>query len=122
MGFSGGARGGLRCFTESFDEYVADVAALSSAAVSPISSSSSSSAGDDFAVLVPRGFGPGLPLFLLGILLGGCISLHVAEDLGKWKCENLKKHFKGCILLAPMLAIDALASRGINSSSSTSGS
>ena len=66
---------------------------------------------------MPQGFGPGLPLFLLGVSLGGCISLHVSEELEKTKSdenENLRKHFKGCVLLAPMLAIDALASRGIN--------
>lgn len=107
MGFSGGARGGLRCFTESFHDYEADVAAFASAAVSP-------STDSDFPIPVPQGFGPGLPLFLLGISLGGCISLHVAEDLKKWNCDNLQKHFKGVVLLAPMLAIDALASRGIN--------
>ena len=113
MGLSEGARGGLRCFTESFDDYVADVAALASAAVS----SSPSSSPPGFSVPVPQGFGPGLPLFLLGVSLGGCISLHVSEELEKTKSdenENLRKHFKGCVLLAPMLAIDALASRGIN--------
>lgn len=111
MGFSGGARGGLRCFTESFDDYVTDVAALASAAVSPPRSSSSS-----FSIPVPHGFGPGLPLFLLGISLGGCISLHVAEGLEKKdeNNENLRRHFRGCVLLAPMLAIDALAARGLN--------
>ena len=128
MGFSGGARGGLRCFTESFDDYVADVAALASAAVSPASSpppppSSSSSSSPaatttaaGFSIPVAQGFGPGLPLFLLGISLGGCISLHVAEGLEREQCadENLKRHFRGCVLLAPMLAIDALAARGIN--------
>ena len=116
MGFSGGARGGLRCFTESFDDYVTDVAAFASATVSSPSNSNSSG----FSIPVPKGFGPGLPLFLFGVSLGGCISVHVAENLQKSekKCdeknENLKKHFKGCVLLAPMLAIDALASRGIN--------
>ena len=122
MGFSGGARGGLRCFTESFDDYVADVAALASAAVSsssssssPASSSSSSADASSFSIPVPQGFGPGLPLYLLGISLGGCISLHVAEDLDKKNNdENLRRHFRGCVLLAPMLAIDALAARGIN--------
>ena len=120
MGFSGGARGGLRCFMESFDDYVVDVAALASAAVSSSSSSSSSSsppptdANDSTFTIPAPGFGPGLPLYLLGISLGGCISLHVAEDLHRWNCENLKKHFRGCVLLAPMLAIDALANRGLN--------
>lgn len=128
MGFSGGARGGLRCFTESFDDYVEDVAALASAAVagngSSSSSNGSSSRSDDenesegiFRVPVAEGFGPGLPVFLLGMSLGGAIALHVAEDLprsSKKYSENLQRNFGGCVFLAPMLALDALAARGIN--------
>lgn len=119
MGLSEGARGGLRCFTESFDDYVEDVAALASAAVS------SSSVGQEkedggFTVPVPEGFGPHLPIFLLGMSLGGAIALHVAERLPRWSRTfgggqpNLERNFRGCIFLAPMLALDALAPRGIN--------
>lgn len=48
----------------------------------------------------------GLPTFLLGASLGGCISVHAA----------LKKpeYYQGLMLLAPMISLDKVKKRGLN--------
>ena len=56
--------------------------------------------------LVRQEVGQELPTFLLGMSMGGFVVVNAAiED------ENLAD---GVVLLAPMLSLDRLASRGIN--------
>lgn len=88
LGFSEGARH-LRCFVETFDDYVRDVLQLRRSL-------------DSCKV---EGF-VHKPVFLLGASLGGCISvcaIHKHGDL-----------FQGAMLLAPMLSLERLSSKGIN--------
>ena len=51
----------------------------------------------------------GLPVFLTGISLGGCICLHALLD-----APVRPPYIRGVALLAPMLALDGLSKRGIN--------
>ena len=87
-GLSDGPRG-LRCFVERFEDYVDDVISFAKAI--------QTQGGPGFA---------GLPVFVVGVSLGGCIAVHAAE-----RDPSL---FRGVILLAPMLSIDAMAKRGVN--------
>lgn len=83
------AASGLRNYTDRFDDYVDDVLA--------------------FADALANAGGPGfqgLPIFLVGVSLGGCISLHAAQ--------RSPHTFTGVVLLSPMLSIDAVARRGLN--------
>ena len=106
-----GFSGGLRCFTEAFGDYVADVSA--------------------FAAHIHEAGGPGfagLPVFLVGVSLGGCIAVHAAEGgwvgppaptpldpaLARPPPPHPLPHLRGAVLLAPMLALDAVSKRGWN--------
>ena len=108
-----GFSGGTRCFCEAFDDYTADVAAF---------------AAHTHAAGGP-GFG-GLPIFLVGVSLGGCIAVHVLEGgwvppppppgaavdpaLARPRPPGPAPYLRGAVLLAPMLALDALTARGWN--------
>lgn len=87
-GFSEGLKG-LRSYFESFDDLIADVVQFRRL-VSDIG--------------VP-GF-TGLPVFLTGISLGGCITL-----------QTLRRHadlYKGAVLLAPMVSLEKVSKAGLN--------
>ena len=104
---------GTRCFCEAFDDYVADTTA--------------------FAAFIHASGGPafaGLPIFLVGVSLGGCIAVHALE--GGWVAPRLPADLcldpalarpppptpapflRGAVLLAPMLALDSVSRRGWN--------
>lgn len=81
---------GLRNYVDRFDDYVDDVLAFT----------------DALHHGGAPGVRPGLPVFLVGVSLGGCISLHAAQ--------RAPHAYAGVVLLAPMLSIDAVARRGFN--------
>lgn len=91
----------LRFYVESFDDYVNDVLQLSAA----IPAAGGNTNEDDDATLVPEGFA-GLPLFLSGISLGGCIAFTAASRRPDLFC--------GVLLLAPMLSLERVSRQGLN--------
>ncbi|KAI7841419.1 hypothetical protein COHA_004814 [Chlorella ohadii] len=56
------------------------------------------------------GFEPGLPMFVGGISLGGCIAFNAALA-DKEEGSGL---FRGAVLLAPMLSLEKVSRKGIN--------
>lgn len=80
---------GLRFYVESFDDYVNDIIQL----VQTIPTVGGSAIH-------------GLPIFLAGISLGGCIAFLAAS--------RRPELFKGVLLLAPMLSLDRVSRKGLN--------
>ena len=92
---------GLRFYVESFDDYVDDVLQLAAA----VAGHPPPTGCPPFA-LPSRAFA-GLPTFLSGISLGGCIVYNAADrapaDL-----------FRGVVFLAPMLSLERASRKGLN--------
>ena len=81
---------GVRFYVDSFDDYVTDVLQL---------------AGEVSAGRHGPGFS-GLPLFIGGISLGGCIAFNAAL--------KRRELFRGLALLAPMLSLEHVSRKGLN--------
>lgn len=97
-GRSEGKRG-LRFYIDSFDDYVEDVLQLAREV----------HGGGGPGVGIP-GFQAGLPLFIAGISLGGCIAFHaILRDQ-----QHEQQLFRGASLLAPMLSLEKVSRKGIN--------
>lgn len=86
---------GLRFYVERFEDYVDDVLQFALELK-----------GQEDTGRVPRQFGH-VPLFVGGTSLGGCISLLCTQQR-----PDL---FSGLILLAPMLSLERISKRGLNS-------
>ena len=84
------ALGGVRFYVDSFEDYVADVLQLAEEV-------SGGQHGPGFS---------GLPLFVGGISLGGCIALNAVLQR--------RPLFRGLALLAPMLSLDHVSRKGLN--------
>lgn len=87
-GFSEGLRG-LRSYFESFDDVIADAV--------------------QFRRLIPETKVPGfsgLPVFLMGISMGGCVAMNVMRQHAEL--------FKGTVLLAPMVSLEKVSRAGLN--------
>jgi acylglycerol lipase len=113
-----GFSSGVRCYAESFTDYVDDTSAFAAAVH-----------GGRVRGGPPEAFA-GLPMFVMGVSLGGCIAVHVLErgwvppspppgaalspDLARPPPRAPAPFLKGAILLAPMLSLDAVSKRGWN--------
>lgn len=86
---------GLRFYVERFEDYVEDVLQLARAV-------------REESLGIP-GFA-GLPVFICGISLGGCIAYN-AVLASKASGESL---IKGTVLMAPMLSLEKVSRKGIN--------
>lgn len=94
---------GLRFFVQSFDDYVDDVLQLADAVAS--GSTAASADGTQEAFHLPEGF-TGLPCFISGISMGGCIAYTAAL--------RRPELFRGAVLLAPMLSLERASRQGLN--------
>lgn len=86
-----GRSSGLRCYIDSFDDFVDDILMLAKLI-------QGGKAGP--------GFSPNLPIFLQGASMGGCIATRVAM--------KEKGLFRGVVLLAPMLSLAKVEAKLIN--------
>jgi len=97
-----GRSAGARCYVHSFDHYCDDAELLGGIV-------QSGSAG------LPGFTQPGLPCFFMAASLGGGVTVHMMHrHYQRTKEEGEKPLFSGAILLAPMLALDSVASTMVN--------
>ncbi|KXZ55885.1 hypothetical protein GPECTOR_2g1436 [Gonium pectorale] len=85
-----GRSGGLRCYCDSFNDYVSDLLDVARSCTT----------------LGIRSFNQGLPVFVCGMSRGGCVALTAALQEPSL--------FSGVICLAPMVSLEKVAKQGLN--------
>lgn len=107
---------GLRFYSQSFNSYVDDVlqfarlvSEIENTTTTTVPHEDTTTATDDNKndnSNVPHQGFSGLPIFITGISLGGCITFSA--------CLRSPELFKGMILLAPMLSLERVSRKGLN--------
>lgn len=101
-----GRSDGLRCYIDKFEHYVEDIILFIKTLLN--NEVEKTYAGvDDEDEYILRGFPRSSTRFLCGISLGGGLALHAMQKTGLTL-------WQGAVLMAPMISLDGLSSKGIN--------